>query len=46
MTHHGKIDAMSDYLIGVLFSYINDPGVSKKNYRAANNGSLCVMQLP
>jgi hypothetical protein len=27
---------MFDYLIRVLFSYINDPGVSKKNYRAAN----------
>jgi hypothetical protein len=29
-THHGKTDAMYDYLNTVLFSYINDPGVSKK----------------
>jgi hypothetical protein len=39
MTNHGKTDAMFDYLIRVLFSYINDPGVSKKNYRATNSGS-------
>jgi hypothetical protein len=45
-THHGKIDAMFDYLIRVLFSYINDPGVSKKNYRAANNVSISIVQLP
>jgi hypothetical protein len=29
VTHHGKIDAMFNYLNRVLFSYINDPGVSK-----------------
>jgi hypothetical protein len=28
--HHGKIDAMFDYLNRVLFSYINDPGISKR----------------
>jgi hypothetical protein len=28
-THHGKRDAMFNYLNRVLFSYINDPGVSK-----------------
>jgi hypothetical protein len=42
VTHHGKTDAMFDYLIRVLFSYINDPWVSKKNYRAANSGPLSV----
>jgi hypothetical protein len=31
VTHRGKTDAMFDYLIRVLFSYINDQGVSKKN---------------
>jgi hypothetical protein len=46
MTHRGKTDAMFDYLIRVLFSYINDPGVSKKNYIAANSGSLSIAQLP
>jgi hypothetical protein len=30
VTHRGKIDAMFDYLNRVLFSYINDPEVSKK----------------
>jgi hypothetical protein len=29
-THHSKTDAMYNYLNRVLFSYINDPGVSKK----------------
>jgi hypothetical protein len=38
--------AMFDYLIRVSFSYINDPGVSKKIYRAANSGSLSIAQLP
>jgi hypothetical protein len=28
--HHGKADAMFDYLNRVLFSYINDPRVSKR----------------
>jgi hypothetical protein len=28
-THHGKTEAMFNYLNRVLFSYINDPGVSK-----------------
>jgi hypothetical protein len=28
-THHGKTNAMFDYLNRVLFSYINDLGVSK-----------------
>jgi hypothetical protein len=45
MTHHGKIVAMFDYLNRALSSYINDPG-SQKYYRAANNGSLSVAQLP
>jgi hypothetical protein len=31
VTHRGKTDAMFDYLIRVLFYYINDQGVSKKN---------------
>jgi hypothetical protein len=30
VTHRGKIDAMFNYLIRVLFSSINDPGVSNK----------------
>jgi hypothetical protein len=30
VTHHGKTDAMFDYLNRVLFSYINDLGVSKR----------------
>jgi hypothetical protein len=46
MTHHGKTDAMFNYLNKVLFSYINDPWVSKKNYKVANIGSLSVAQLP
>jgi hypothetical protein len=29
VTHHGKIDAMFDLINRVLFSYINDLGVSK-----------------
>jgi hypothetical protein len=41
VTHHGKTDAMFNYLNGVLFSYIIDPGVSK-DYMEANNGSLSV----
>jgi hypothetical protein len=45
MTHHCKIDAMLNYLNRALISCINDPGVSKKNYRAANIGSLSVAQL-
>jgi hypothetical protein len=28
--HHGKTDAMFNYLNRVLFSYINDQGVSKR----------------
>jgi hypothetical protein len=46
MTHRGKTDAMFNYLNKVLFSYINDPWVSKKNYKVANIGSLSVAQLP
>jgi hypothetical protein len=34
VTHHGKIDVMFDYLNRVLFSYINDPGVSKRLQRS------------
>jgi hypothetical protein len=30
MTHHGKTDAMFDYLNRVIISYINDPMVSKR----------------
>jgi hypothetical protein len=45
-THHDKIDAMFDYLNRVLFSYINDSEVSKKNYRVANSGSVSIAQLP
>jgi hypothetical protein len=46
VTHRGKTDAMFDYLKRVLFSYKNDSGVSKKNYKAANSGSLSVALLP
>jgi hypothetical protein len=35
MTHHGKTDAMFNYLIRVIFSYINDPGVSKKKLQSS-----------
>jgi hypothetical protein len=47
MTHHGKTDAIFDYLNRVLFSYINDLGVSKRiqsnkerftKYSAASTG--------
>jgi hypothetical protein len=31
VTHRGKTDAMFNYLNRVIFSYINDLGVSKKN---------------
>jgi hypothetical protein len=41
MTHHGKTDAMLDYLNRVLFSEINDLG-SQKDYKAAINGSLSI----
>jgi hypothetical protein len=46
VTHRGKTDALFDYLKRVLFSYKNDSGVSKKNYKAANSGSLSVALLP
>jgi hypothetical protein len=45
VTHHGKTDAMFNYLNRVLFSYINDPG-SQKDYRAAISSSLSIVQLP
>jgi hypothetical protein len=34
MTHHGKIDAMFNYLNRAVFSYINDSGVSKRLQRS------------
>jgi hypothetical protein len=43
--HCGKTDAMFDYLDRVKISYIMTQG-SQKDYRAANNGSLRVAQLP
>jgi hypothetical protein len=42
VTHHGKTDAMFNYLNRVLFSYINDPG-SQKDYRTAISSSLSIV---
>jgi hypothetical protein len=36
--HHGKTDAMFDYLNKVLFFYINDPGVLKKKIQSNKVG--------
>jgi hypothetical protein len=43
--HWGKTDAMFDYLDRVKISYIMTQGF-QKDYKAANNGSLSVAQLP
>jgi PhoPQ-activated pathogenicity-related protein len=45
MIHCGKTDAMFDYLDRVNISYIMTKG-SQKDYRATNNGSLSISQLP